>query len=101
MWNSGKNIPRFDHVYSSLLVSDLLWLCRITHTGGGVPEELLSQLFGNTNGEPSDEGISLLVSGKLVKLMNGDVQYLREAGKSSFIVSVELAVAANNKNKTG
>lgn len=66
-----------------------------------MPEELLSQIFGNTNGEPSDEGISLLVIGKLVKLMNGDVQYLREAGKSSFIVSVELAVAANNKNKTG
>lgn len=65
---------------------------RITHTGVGIPEELLNQMFGN-DGETSDEGISLLISRKLVKLMNGDVQYLREAGKSSFIISVELAVA--------
>ena len=66
--------------------------CRMTHSGGGVPEDLLNQMFG-TNGEASDEGISLLISRKLVKLMNGDVQYLREAGRSTFIISVELAVA--------
>ncbi|KAK3030380.1 hypothetical protein RJ639_038908 [Escallonia herrerae] len=65
---------------------------RITHAGGGVPEELLSQMFGS-NADASEEGISLHVSRKLVKLMNGDVQYLREAGKSTFIISVELAAA--------
>ncbi|KAL3538405.1 hypothetical protein ACH5RR_001771 [Cinchona calisaya] len=68
---------------------------RMTHSGGGVPEELLNHMFGNA-GELSDEGISLLISRKLVKLMNGDVQYLREAGRSTFIVTVELAVANNN-----
>lgn len=66
--------------------------CRITHTGGGVPEHLLNQMFGSAT-ETSEEGISLLISRKLVKLMNGDVQYLREAGRSTFIISVELAVA--------
>ncbi|KAK2966189.1 hypothetical protein RJ640_008755 [Escallonia rubra] len=65
---------------------------RITHAGGGVPEELLSQMFGS-NADTSEEGISLHVSRKLVKLMNGDVQYLREAGKSTFIISVKLAAA--------
>jgi phytochrome A len=69
---------------------------RITHSGGGVPEALLNQLFGN-NGDASEEGISLLISRKLVKLMNGDVQFLREAGKSTFIITVELAAA----NKPG
>nr|AAR08427.1 phytochrome A [Monotropastrum globosum] len=67
---------------------------RITHMGGGVPEGLLNQMFGGDT-DTSEEGISLLVSRKLVKLMNGDVQYLREAGKSTFIISVELAAAAN------
>ncbi|KAK1401964.1 Phytochrome [Heracleum sosnowskyi] len=62
---------------------------RITHAGA-VPEDLLSQMFGS-NSETSDEGVSLLISRKLVKLMNGDVHYLREAGKSTFIISVELA----------
>ncbi|XP_031398448.1 phytochrome A1 [Punica granatum] len=65
---------------------------RITHAGVGVPEALLNQMFGS-DGEISEDGISLLISRKLIKLMNGDVQYLREAGKSSFIITVELAVA--------
>lgn len=69
-----------------------LFLVRITHAGGGVPEALLNQMFGS-DGDGSEEGISLHISRKLVKLMNGDVQYLREAGKSTFIISVELAAA--------
>ncbi|KAE9611890.1 hypothetical protein Lal_00048950 [Lupinus albus] len=68
----------------------------ITHFGSGVPEALLNQLFGN-EGQESEEGFSLFISRKLLKLMNGDVQYLREAGKSSFILSVQLAAAHNLK----
>lgn len=58
-----------------------------------MPEELLTQMFGS-EADASEDGISLLISRKLVKLMNGDVQYLREAGRSTFIISVELAVAS-------
>ncbi|KAL6008979.1 Phytochrome A1 [Asimina triloba] len=65
---------------------------RIAHSGGGIPGELLSQMF-ESEVETSEEGISLLVSRKLLKIMNGDVRYLREASKSSFILSVELASA--------
>ncbi|BAT95191.1 hypothetical protein LR48_Vigan02g155300 [Vigna angularis] len=68
----------------------------ITHGGSGVPEALLNQMFGN-NGLESEEGMSLLISRKLLKLMNGDVRYLREAGKSAFILSAELAAAHNLK----
>lgn len=49
-------------------------------------------MFGS-DGDASEEGMSLFISRKLLKLMNGDVRYLREAGKSTFIISVELAVA--------
>ncbi|KAJ7973187.1 Phytochrome [Quillaja saponaria] len=66
----------------------------ITHAGGGVPETLLNQMFGS-DGDESEEGISLLICRKLLKLMNGDVRYLREAGKSAFVISVELAAAAD------
>ncbi|KAJ3681273.1 hypothetical protein LUZ60_015762 [Juncus effusus] len=66
----------------------------IMHKGSGVPEDLLSQMFGNEV-ETSEEGLSLFVCRKLLKLMNGDVRYLREASKSAFIVSVELASAAS------
>lgn len=69
---------------------------RLIHTGVGIPEALLNQMFGN-DGDVSEEGISLLISRKLVKLMNGDVQYLKEAGKSTFIITVELAAAHKSK----
>ncbi|XP_021728048.1 phytochrome A-like [Chenopodium quinoa] len=70
---------------------------RILHTGGGISEELLSQMFEN-HGDATEEGISLQISRKLVKLMNGDIQYLRSAGTSTFIISVELAVADKPRN---
>lgn len=63
---------------------------RIRHPGAGIPEALLDQMYGEDT-DASVEGISLVISRKLVKLMNGDVRYMREAGKSSFIISVELA----------
>ncbi|KAI3920953.1 hypothetical protein MKW98_027663 [Papaver atlanticum] len=78
---------------------------RITHSGDGVPEELLSEMFENhTTGHEtetppvvSEEGISLVMSRKLLRLMDGDVRFLREAGKSSFIISLELAASTPNK----
>lgn len=83
---------------SSILLKHLLnescFGFRITHSGSGVPESLLNEMFGS-DGEASEAGIGLLISRNLVKLMNGDVQYLREAGKSTFIIFVELA--ASNK----
>lgn len=52
------------------------------YAGGGIPESLLNEMFGSEE-DASEEGFSLLISRKLVKLMNGDVRYMREAGKSS------------------
>ncbi|XLR69754.1 hypothetical protein S83_020426 [Arachis hypogaea] len=40
----------------------------ITHDGVGVPETLLNQMFGR-EGQESEEGISLLISRKLLKLI--------------------------------
>lgn len=68
---------------------------RISHSGGGISEELLNQMFENS-GDATEEGISLLITRKLVKLMNGDIQYLRAAGTSTFIFSVELAIAGKS-----
>ncbi|XLR39121.1 hypothetical protein S83_023781 [Arachis hypogaea] len=73
-------------------VFSILYLCCITHDGVGVSKTLLNQMFGR-EGQESEEGISLLISRKLLKLMNGDVRYLRDAGKSSFILTVELAAS--------
>ncbi|PON56566.1 hypothetical protein PanWU01x14_179790, partial [Parasponia andersonii] len=50
---------------------------RLIHMVVGIPKALLNQMFGNDRDVP-EEGISLLIRRKLVKLMNGDVQYLKE-----------------------
>ncbi|KAJ3696469.1 hypothetical protein LUZ61_000174 [Rhynchospora tenuis] len=63
-----------------------------TQTGSGMAEELVSQMFGSGD-DASEEGLGLLVCRKLLKLMNGDVRYLREASNSAFILSLELATA--------
>ncbi|XP_074294265.1 phytochrome A1-like [Silene latifolia] len=82
-----------DKIGESIQLANLEF--RIMHTGGGISEELLSQMF-ESQGDASEEGISLVVSRKLVKLMNGDIQYLRSAGSSTFIISVELPIADNS-----
>ncbi|XP_078161104.1 phytochrome A-like [Carex rostrata] len=64
-----------------------------TQTGSGSAEELVSQMFGSWE-EASEEGLGLLVCRKLLMLMNGNVRYLRDASKSAFILSLELASAA-------
>ncbi|KAI0512324.1 hypothetical protein KFK09_012963 [Dendrobium nobile] len=69
---------------------------RIIHEGNIVPEELISQMFGSKE-ESQEEGMSLLVCRKLLKLMNGDVRYLREENKAAFILSAELASAFKAK----
>lgn len=62
-----------------------------------MPQQVLSQMFGDDVDACEEEGISLFISRKLVKLMNGDVQYLREAGRSTFIISLELAISSNSQ----
>ena len=67
---------------------------RITHPAPGVPEDLIQQMFHH-NHDVSREGLGLFISQKLVKIMNGNVQYLREADRSSFIILVEFPLAGH------
>ncbi|VFQ89433.1 unnamed protein product [Cuscuta campestris] len=65
---------------------------RITHPAPGIPEELIQEMF-KRNRNMSREGLGLYISHKLVKIMNGTVQYVRETERSSFIIFVEFPVA--------
>ncbi|OMO61803.1 Phytochrome [Corchorus olitorius] len=65
---------------------------RITHPAPGIPEDLIQEMFHHSQGV-SREGLGLYISQKLVKIMNGTVQYLREAERSSFIILVEFPLA--------
>lgn len=41
----------------------------------------------------TQEGLGLSMCRKLVKLMSGNVQYIRDTGKSYFLVQLELPLA--------
>ncbi|CAH9060605.1 unnamed protein product [Cuscuta europaea] len=64
----------------------------MTHPAPGVPEELIQEMFKKSE-SMSREGLGLYISQKLVRIMNGTVQYVREAERSSFVIFVEFPVA--------
>ncbi|KAL8108802.1 hypothetical protein AgCh_025045 [Apium graveolens] len=69
---------------------------RITHDGAAIPEDLMMQMLGKCSAK-SEDGTSLFVSRKLLKFMNGDVRYLKEDGKSKWIISVTFARAVGSE----
>ncbi|KAG9141306.1 hypothetical protein Leryth_001773 [Lithospermum erythrorhizon] len=71
---------------------------RITHPAPGIPEELIQEMFYDRQ-KISKEGLVLHLSLKLVKMMNGTVQYLRDAERSSFIILVEFPLV--HRSSTG
>uniref|UniRef100_A0A7I4DDS2 Phytochrome n=1 Tax=Physcomitrium patens TaxID=3218 RepID=A0A7I4DDS2_PHYPA len=72
---------------------------RVTHPGSGLPEELIHEMFDRGRGM-TQEGLGLNMCRKLVKLMNGNVQYKRETGKSYFLVTLELPLAVRDDTGT-
>ena len=70
-----------------------LLFCRIKHKGLGVPGEILSGTCKDDIKDMSGEALSLVVSRYFLKLMNGEIRYVRKAGTSTFILTAELAYA--------
>lgn len=93
-WVGIKVVPTKRHLGSGVNVMRMEF--RITHPGQGIPEELIREMFDH-NQDMSQEGLGLHMCQKLVKIMNGDVQYLREAGMSSFIINVEFPSVQTDK----
>ncbi|KAG0623386.1 hypothetical protein M758_3G170800 [Ceratodon purpureus] len=89
-WVGIKVVPTKKRLGGGVHVMHLEF--RVTHPGIGLPEELVHEMFDRGRGM-TQEGLGLSMCRKLVKLMNGNVQYIRETGKSYFLVEVELPLA--------
>nr|AHX73747.1 phytochrome [Nothoceros aenigmaticus] len=89
-WVGFKVVPSRKRLGGGVHVMHLEF--RVTHPGAGLPEELVHEMFDRGRGM-TQEGLGLSMCRKLVKLMNGDVQYIRDSGKSYFLVNVELPLA--------
>lgn len=93
-WVEIKVIPNKKHLGAGLHIMHLEF--RITHPGQGIPDKLIKEMFHHDH-DMSQEGLGLHICHKLVKIMNGEVQYCREAGRSSFIVTLELPSVQNEE----
>nr|P33529.2 RecName: Full=Phytochrome [Mougeotia scalaris]CAA64796.1 phytochrome [Mougeotia scalaris] len=67
---------------------------RVSHPGEGLPEDLIDQMFDRADARvKSQEGLGLSICRKLVRLMNGEVQYRREGERNFFLLQLELPLA--------
>ncbi|KAE9591635.1 hypothetical protein Lal_00038848 [Lupinus albus] len=64
---------------------------RMVCPGEGLPPELIQDMF-HANRWVTQEGLGLSMSRKILKLMNGEVQYIREAERCYFLILLELPV---------
>lgn len=79
--------PRLKQVRDGL---DVVYIeFRLVCPGEGLPMELVQDMFHN-NRWVTQEGLGLSMCRKILRLMNGEVQYIRESEKSCFLVILEL-----------
>ncbi|CAN8259049.1 unnamed protein product [Cochlearia groenlandica] len=64
---------------------------RMACPGEGLPPELVRDMFHSSRWT-SPEGLGLSVCRKILKLMDGEVQYIRESERSYFLIVLELPV---------
>ncbi|KAJ4722007.1 Phytochrome [Melia azedarach] len=62
---------------------------RMVCPGEGLPPELVQDMF-HSNRWMTQEGLGLSMCRKILKLMNGEVQYIRESERCYFLIILEL-----------
>ena len=73
---------------------ELLILCfwlRMVCPGEGLPPNLIQDMFHSSRWM-TQEGLGLSMCRKILKLINGEVQYIRESERCYFLISIELPV---------
>ncbi|KAG9457838.1 hypothetical protein H6P81_002346 [Aristolochia fimbriata] len=70
-------------------IDGILLEIRLTSPGDGLPPELIQDMFHSSRWA-TQGGLGLSMSRKLLKLMNGEVQYIRECERSYFLLLMEL-----------
>ncbi|MED6140508.1 hypothetical protein PIB30_093856 [Stylosanthes scabra] len=63
---------------------------RVSHSGQGLPSNILQDMFEEGNQWTTQEGLGLYMSRKMLSRMNGHVHYVREQNKCYFLIDLEL-----------
>ncbi|OVA18829.1 PAS domain [Macleaya cordata] len=70
---------------------------RMTHPGQGLPSEVVQDMFEEGTQSATQEGLSLSMSRKLLRMMNGHVQYIKEPTRCYFLIEVEFQTTQTQK----
>ncbi|KAF6143368.1 hypothetical protein GIB67_001312 [Kingdonia uniflora] len=70
---------------------------RMVCPGDGLPPELVQDVFRNSRWA-TQEGLGLSLCKKILKLMNGEVQYIRESERCYFLIILELPMSGRASN---
>nr|AAC49128.1 phytochrome [Mesotaenium caldariorum]prf//2207374B phytochrome photoreceptor [Mesotaenium caldariorum] len=91
-WVEIKVVPNVRSLPGGITMAHMEF--RVTHSGEGLPEDLVHQMFDRADAHSkSQEGLGLSMCRKIVRLMSGEVRYVREPGKSYFLVLLDLPLA--------
>jgi hypothetical protein len=72
-------------------------LSRFSCPGEGLPPEMVQDMFHNSRWS-TQEGLALSIGRKLLKLMSGEVQYIRESERCFFLIAIELPTSQDDWN---
>nr|AAQ11872.1 phytochrome B [Stellaria longipes] len=86
-WVEIHVLPRLKQVADGATVAYIEY--RLVSPGEGLPPDLVQDMFHNSRWT-TQEGLGLSMCRKILKLMNGEVQYIRESERSYFFVILEL-----------
>ncbi|XP_077218195.1 phytochrome B-like isoform X1 [Tasmannia lanceolata] len=94
-WVEIQVRPYLKQIFDGIEVAHLEF--RMAFPGEGLPPELIQDMFHTTKWM-TQEGLGLSLSRKILKLMNGEVQYVRESERCYFLISIELPTARRGSN---
>ncbi|KAK9672311.1 hypothetical protein RND81_12G091700 [Saponaria officinalis] len=86
-WVEIHVLPRLKQLSDGVMVVYIE--LRLVSPGEGLPPELVQDMFHNSRWA-TQEGLGLSMCRKILKLMSGEVQYIRESERSYFLVILEL-----------
>ncbi|GFZ21724.1 phytochrome B [Actinidia rufa] len=86
-WVEIQVRPRLEQISDEITILHIEF--RIVCPGEGLPPELVQDMFHSSRWV-TQEGLALSMCRKILKLMNGEVQYIRESERCYFLIILEL-----------
>lgn len=82
------------------LIITFIFSCRIVCPGDGLPPELVQDMF-HSNRWATQEGLGLSMCRKILKHMDGEVQYIRESERCYFLIVLDLPLQRKGSKNIG